>query len=77
PWPAKEKAERDQAVVIWIIADQQPFSVVKNTNFIKMMIIFDPCYKVPDHHQIKDMVIEEFKQRRLNIIYDLQKIPGK
>ena len=48
PWPAKEKAERDQAVVIWIIADQQPFSVVENANFVKMMNIFDSRYKVPD-----------------------------
>ena len=41
------------------------------------MNIFDPRYKVPDRHQIKDMVIQEFDQRRLNIVYDLQKIPGK
>src|SRR5881394_3352234 len=41
PWPAKEKGERDQAVVIWVIANQQPFSVVENTNFIRMMNIFD------------------------------------
>ena len=77
PWPAKEKGERDQAIVIWIIADQQPFSVVENANFVKMMNIFDPRYKVPDRHQIKDMVVDEFDRRRLNIVYDLQKIPGK
>jgi hypothetical protein len=77
PWPAKEKLERDYVVVIWIIANQQPFSVLENEMFIRMMNTFDPRYKVPDRHQIKVMVVDEFDQRRLNIHYDLQKIPGK
>src|SRR5207245_6492804 len=54
-----------------------PFSVVKSENFIKAMSVFDPCYKVPDRHQIKEMVIQEFNQRHLNIYKDLQKIPEK
>jgi hypothetical protein len=41
------------------------------------MNIFDPRYKVPDRHQIKEMVIKEFDSRCKNITYDLQKIPGK
>ncbi len=41
------------------------------------MNIFDPRYKVPDRHQIKEMVIKEFDSRHKNIIYDLQQIPGK
>ena len=41
------------------------------------MNIFDPRYKVPDCHQIKKMVIKEFNSCCKNIIYDLQKIPGK
>ena len=41
------------------------------------MNIFDPRYKVPDRHQIKEMVIKEFDSCRKNIIYDLQQIPGK
>ena len=45
PWPAKEKAERDQSVVIWIIVDQQPFNVVEKKKFIEMMNIFDPVIK--------------------------------
>jgi hypothetical protein len=77
PWPAKEKLERDKAVVIWIIDNQQPFSVVENEKFIEMMHIFDPRYKIPDRHQIKEMIIDEFNQRRSNIGYDLQKISSK
>ncbi|EXX66790.1 hypothetical protein RirG_120380 [Rhizophagus irregularis DAOM 197198w] len=50
PWPEKEKLERDDAVVTWIIADQQPFSIVEKENFIKMMNVFDSRYKVPDRH---------------------------
>jgi len=77
PWPKKEQSERDDTVVTWIISDQQPFSVVENEKFINMMYVFDPRYKVPDRHQIKDKVVDEFDKRRLNIHYDILKIPGK
>ncbi|GBC53889.2 zinc finger BED domain-containing protein RICESLEEPER 2-like [Rhizophagus irregularis DAOM 181602=DAOM 197198] len=77
PWPEKEKLERDDAVVTWIIADQQPFSFVEKENFIKMMNVFDSRYKVPDCHQIKEKVVQEFNKRHLNIRYDLLKIPGR
>ncbi|GBB87003.1 hypothetical protein RclHR1_13460004 [Rhizophagus clarus] len=76
-WPAKEKLVRDKAVVIWIVDNQQPFSVVENEKFIEMMHIFDPRYKIPDRHQIKEMIIDEFNERRSNIGYDLQKISSK
>ncbi|GES76749.1 zinc finger BED domain-containing protein RICESLEEPER 2-like [Rhizophagus clarus] len=42
-----------------------------------MMNIFDPRYKLPDRHQTKKMVINKFDSCRKNVIYDLQKIPGK
>ncbi|GES76567.1 zinc finger BED domain-containing protein RICESLEEPER 2-like [Rhizophagus clarus] len=77
PWPTKEKLVRDKAVVIWIIDNQQPFSVVENEKFIEMMHIFDPRYKIPDRHQIKEMIIDEFNERHSNIGYDLQKISSK
>ena len=77
PWPIKEKSERDHSVVIWIIDNQQPFNVVENKKFIEMMNVFDPRYRVPDRHQIKEMTILEFNKRRSNIKYDLNKIPGK
>ena len=76
PWPVKEKSERDQVVVTWIIVDQQPFKVVENEKFIKMMNTFDPRYKVPNRHQVKTMVIQEFNNRRSNLGSDLRKIPG-
>src|SRR2546423_5220488 len=63
PWPAKEKLERDNAVVTWVIVDQQPFSVVENKNFIEMVNIFDSRYKVPDRHQIKEMVVQKFEKK--------------
>lgn len=77
PWPAKEKSERDQVVVDWVIFDQQSFNVVENKKFIKMMNTFDPRYKVPDRHQIKELTILEFDNRRSKIKYDLHKIPGR
>ena len=42
-----------------------------------MMNIFDLRYKVPNHCQIKEMVIQEFDKCRSNIGYDLREIPGK
>jgi hypothetical protein len=42
-----------------------------------MMHIFNPYYKIPDQHQIKEMVIDEFNQHHSNIGYDLQKIFSK
>jgi len=42
-----------------------------------MMNVFDPYYRVPDRHQIKEMTILEFNKRRSNIKYDLNKISGK
>ena len=69
--------ECDQAVVIWIIVDQQSFRVVENKLFIRMMNVFDPRYKVPDRYQIKEMVIQEFNRCRSSIGHDLQKITGK
>ena len=42
-----------------------------------MMYVFDPRYKVPDRHQLKDKVVDEFNKRCLNIRYDILKIPGK
>ncbi|GBB93233.1 hypothetical protein RclHR1_07710020 [Rhizophagus clarus] len=41
------------------------------------MNIFDPRYKLPDRHQTKKMVINEFDSHCKNVIYDLQKIHGK
>ncbi|GET53590.1 zinc finger BED domain-containing protein 1-like [Rhizophagus irregularis DAOM 181602=DAOM 197198] len=51
--------------------------VMENEKFIEMMHIFDPRYKIPDQHQIKEMIIDEFNERRSNIGYDLQKISSK
>ena len=67
PWPEKEKSERDDAVVTWVISDQQPFSVVKHGKFVNMMNVFDSRYKVPDRHQIKEKVVQEFDKCRQKI----------
>ena len=64
-------------VVTWIISDQQPFNVVENEKFIDMVNVFDSRYKVPDRHQIKEKVVDVFDKRRLNIRYDILKIPGR
>jgi hypothetical protein len=41
PWPEKEKNERDNAMVEWIIGDAQPFRTVENLQFRKMINTLD------------------------------------
>ncbi|GET02721.1 zinc finger BED domain-containing protein RICESLEEPER 2-like [Rhizophagus clarus] len=77
PWPEKEKSERDNAVVEWIIGDAQPFRTVENLQFRQMVNTFDSRYQVPDKNGIKNLVIDYFEAKRDNIQYDLNNIPGK
>ncbi|GBB83770.1 hypothetical protein RclHR1_10440003 [Rhizophagus clarus] len=73
----KEKSERDNAVVEWIIGDVQPFRTVENLQFRQMVNTFDSRYQVPDKNGIKNLVIDYFEAKRDNIQYDLNNIPGK
>jgi hypothetical protein len=77
PWPEKEKKERDNAVVEWIIGDAQPFRSVENMQFKQMINTFDSRYQVPDKKTIKSLVKDYFKEKRDNIRCDLDVIPGK
>ena len=77
PWPTKEKQERDDALVTWIIADQQSFRVVESKEFIAAINKFDPRYIISNRQQIKNMVISNFEVRRSRIINDIKCIPGK
>jgi hypothetical protein len=77
PWPEKEKNERDNAMVEWIIGDAQPFRTVENLQFRKMINTLDSRYQVPDKNGIKDLVMDYFEAKRDNIRYDLNNIPGK
>jgi len=77
PWPKKEKSERDNAVVEWIIGDAQPFRSVENLYFRQMINTFDSRYQVPDKNGIKNLAMDYFEAKRDNIQYDLNNIPGK
>ncbi|PKK59531.1 hypothetical protein RhiirC2_794711 [Rhizophagus irregularis] len=46
PWPAKKKSERDEVIVIWIISEQLPFSVVEKFNQRRSNIYKD-LQKIP------------------------------
>ncbi|CAB4405998.1 unnamed protein product [Rhizophagus irregularis] len=77
PWPEKEKSERDNAVVEWIIGDAQPFRSVKNLYFRQIVNTFDSRYQVPDKNGIKNLAMDYFEAKRDNIQYDLNNILGK
>ena len=75
PWPEAQKKERDLALITWIIIDQQPFCVVENNKFLELINILDPRYKIPERHQVKDMVVSYFNEQRTKIADILHKIP--
>ncbi|GES91264.1 zinc finger BED domain-containing protein RICESLEEPER 2-like [Rhizophagus clarus] len=77
PWPKEEMLVRDQALVEWITVDLQPFSVVTNNQFINLVNILDPRYRLPGKTSIKEKVVDHFDNMRKNIKLDVDKIPGK
>jgi BED zinc finger len=77
PWPNEEKSIRDQALVEWVIVNLQPFSVVTNVQFIKLINTLDPRYILPGRASLKEKVTEYFDEMRRNIRLDIDKIPGK
>ena len=73
----KEKNERDIAIVEWIIGYAQPFRSVNNLQFKIMINKFDSRYQIPDEKTLKTMVVNYFKEKRINIKEDINAIPGK
>src|SRR5581483_8068977 len=64
PLSSTEQAEHDKHLVAWLIADQQPFTVVDNPYFRTMIKHFCPRYKIPERYQVKDFIIETFNMQR-------------
>lgn len=77
PYSPLEQSERDFAILKWIITNQQPFSIVENTDFRAMITKFDPRYKFLNRATVKSKIMELYKEKRNLIIQDLNKIPGK
>lgn len=77
PWPREEKLIRDQALVEWVIVNLQPFTVVTNLQFIKLINTLDPRYILPGRTSLKEKVTDYFEGMRKIVKSDLEKIPGK
>ncbi len=75
--PTKEKQKYNDALVIWIIVDQQSFYVVENKEFVAVFNKFDLYYIVLNYYQIKDIVILYFKLYHSRIINNLKQISKK
>ena len=77
PYSSSEQEAHDNVIVIWIVANQQPFAIVENKYFREMISKFDPRYIFPSRKTIKEMVMRLYEERKNNIIQDLNNIPGK
>ena len=61
----------------WIIVNLQPFSVIINPQFIKLINTLDPRYILSGRTSLKEKVIEYFEGMRKIVKLDLEKITGK
>jgi len=77
PYNRQEQKKRDDKLISWIIADQQPFTVVEEEHFCSLIKLLDSHYDVLTRQATKDMIIAEYNTRRNKIINDIQQIPGK
>ena len=73
PYSYKENFKKSRCLIDWIVTSLQPFSVVEEEYFIKMLNQFDPRYRVPTRKYIQKHIITRFQNRRENLKYDLEK----
>jgi hypothetical protein len=60
-----------------LTCDLQPFSVVENVYFKKMINTLDPRYRIPDRHKVKNYIIEMFEEKHKSIKNYIEKVSGK
>ncbi|CAG8550431.1 6021_t:CDS:2 [Cetraspora pellucida] len=65
PYNEEEQKKRDKKLITWVIADQQPFTVVENQYFNDFIKFLDPRYITPTRQAAKKMIINEFENRRV------------
>ncbi|GBC26953.2 zinc finger BED domain-containing protein RICESLEEPER 2-like [Rhizophagus irregularis DAOM 181602=DAOM 197198] len=64
-------------LVYWIISDEQPFTIVQNLLFQKMIIRLNSEVKIPSADTIHNDIIKIFKDEKEFIKKKLQEIPSK
>ncbi|CAG8753110.1 23074_t:CDS:2, partial [Gigaspora rosea] len=52
----RQKESINYALVEWIVTDLQPFYVLKNESFIKLIHILNPYYELPSDKHIKALI---------------------
>jgi len=77
PHPKKEQEERNKLVGIWVVCDNQPFSVVECEEWRQMIAKFDPRYRFHNRHTLKDNIVDLYKEKLEIIKLVVQQIPGK
>jgi BED zinc finger len=77
PYPKNEQEERDKLVGVWVVCDNQPFSVVECEEWRRMITKFDPRYRFHNRHTLKNNIVDLFKEKLEIVKLAVQQIPGK
>ncbi|CAI2196506.1 16980_t:CDS:1, partial [Funneliformis geosporum] len=77
PHTTRDQQERDDAIIKWIICDQQPFTVVECPEWREMILKFDQRYRFHNRQTTKDQIISLFEKKKIDIKELIAKIPGK
>ena len=73
----QENFKKTKYLINWIITSIQPFSVMSESIFIKMINNFDPRYKIPCRKFVKNYIMKKFMIERKKLKYYIKKIKSK
>ena len=77
PFDEQKQMEHTKYLVQWLICDLQPFTTVDNPYFRAFVNHFSPRYTIPERHQVKDLIIGAFDNRRTKIANELHQAEGQ
>jgi acyl-ACP thioesterase len=71
------KALFEERLVKWIVKDDQSFQVVENESFKDMMSLVRPGLGIPSRYTVKRKILDEFQDKRVEIIDLFDKLDSK
>ena len=77
PHTTKDQKERDDAVITWIVCDQQPFTGIECPQWHQMISKFDPRYQFHNRQTTKEQIINLFNSKKTDVKNLIAEIPGK
>ena len=73
----RDQEVRDNAIIKWIICDQQPFTVVECKEWREMIQTFDQRYSFHNRKTTKQQILNLFEEKRMDIKKTIAQISGK